>query len=241
MTNGTEDSQAVRLRISNFQLRRPDGRGMFDELSASLGAGELMVIQGPNGVGKSSLLRAILGLWPHSSGKIDLRVSFDNDEIAYLPQQGQLQFFLPLTLGEVVELGAGSPRQTKEILAADFWDVQWDSASGGERQKALLTRIFRSPAALLILDEPFNHLDHESARALWGEMIASLQRGASVLLVAHGEEQRIPNELREKFPVKLLRLQGLQGRNAAAASLRIAEAPADEQVIDPHSRGASHE
>jgi zinc/manganese transport system ATP-binding protein/zinc transport system ATP-binding protein len=219
---------------------------MFDELSAKLGAGELMVIQGPNGVGKSSLLRAILGLWPHSSGKIDLSVSFDDDGIAYLPQQGQLQFFLPLTLGEVVELGAGSPRATKEILSKEFWNVQWDSASGGERQKALLTRIFRSPAALLILDEPFNHLDHESAQALWGEMIASLQRGASVLLVAHGEEQRIPNELRERFPVKLLRLQG---RNAAAASLRIVEGSlanqgadqAGQQVGDPLSSEASRE
>lgn len=232
MTSGSENSQSARLRISNFKLRRPDGRAMFDELSAELGAGELMVIQGPNGVGKSSLLRAILGLWPHSSGKIELGASFDDEGIAYLPQQGQLQFFLPLTLGEVVELGAGSSRQKKEILNSEFWDVQWDSASGGERQKALLTRIFRSPAELLILDEPFNHLDHDSARALWSEMIESLQRGASVLLVAHGEEQRIPHELREKFPVKLLRLQG---RNAA--SLRLV----DQQIGDENSSGAPHE
>jgi ABC-type Mn2+/Zn2+ transport system ATPase subunit len=221
MTESADPRSALHLRMTDFRLRRPDGRPMFDEISADLNSGELMIVQGPNGVGKSTLLRAILGLWRQSSGRIELTLSFDDEDVSYLPQQGQLQFFLPLTLGEVVELGEGESRHTQEILKPDMWDVQWDSASGGERQKALLTRLFRSSSRLFLLDEPFNHLDHESTQALWAEILASLGRGASVLLVAHGEEHRIPVSLRENFPVKVIRLRG---RNLNDTSLQIVEA-----------------
>lgn len=208
MTNSADPSQGPHLSLHDLQVFRPDGRPMFDPIESRLSGGELMIVQGPNGVGKSTLLRAILGLWPNVHGKISLGVSFDDDAVAYMPQQGQLQFFLPLTLGEIVEMSAGQPRQSREILDAEFWSTQWDSASGGERQKALLARIFRSPARLFLLDEPFNHLDFDSVHRLWDEISACLKRGASVLLVAHGEEYRIPQALRDQFPVRVLRLQG---------------------------------
>jgi ABC-type Mn2+/Zn2+ transport system ATPase subunit len=146
-------------------------------ISFCLLAGNALHIRGPNGVGKSLLLKTIMGEHRFLSG--ELKNEFHR--IAYLPQAQNRAAHLPFSLAEVANCA-----NTK--LLPEKLGNAWNTASGGERQRALLARCFSKTAELYILDEPFNHLD-QSARKLVKETILTLPKEAAILLVSHEEDE----------------------------------------------------
>jgi zinc transport system ATP-binding protein len=158
-------------------------------ISFSVLPGDLLLIRGKNGVGKTTLLKTIVDLNSHHAGSI--KRNFDYSEISYLPQVGNIQFFVPLTLLDVVQL-----KQKKDVrnaclklslLSPESLDLEWNTASGGERQKAILSQIFLSDSKLFILDEPFNHLDAQTKNRVKEIIELKREQKSAVIMVSHDE------------------------------------------------------
>lgn len=174
------------IQAENLELFTPAGRALAHPLNFKLNAGELLLIEGPNGAGKSTLLKTMLGL--HSGFKGDLRTTTLSDEIAYLPQLGNVQFFLPMNLGDVIRLEnehTDAEIEKLNLFKAGQLKAAWNSASGGERQKALLCRVLLSSAKMFLLDEPLNHLDHEGRENVQAAISEMLNQGKALAVVSH--------------------------------------------------------
>lgn len=155
------------------------GSALQRELTFSLAPGQVLHVRGPNGSGKSLLLRVIQGLHAPFSG--ELHSSFPHS--TYLPQMQSRFAHLPFTLEEV--LGT-SP--IAGLLPQSSLGRAWNTASGGERQRVLLARFFAQAQGLLLLDEPFNHLD-QSSRRMVQELLRACMRepGRAAILVSHDD------------------------------------------------------
>ena len=159
-------------------------------MNFELNSSEVLVVKGPNGVGKTTFLRLILGLHTPMSGGM----SVNTDQISYLPQLQNLSFHLPVTLGDLVGIAPGTTREkiaTLGLLDSEQLDLPWNTASGGERKRTLITRALLSDPKLVILDEPFNHLDRETKSAVTQTLIDYLRStGGSVVMVSHEHDEK---------------------------------------------------
>ena len=175
------------LTLEGLAWATPDGRPLGQGISLQLRKGQLLWIQGPNGAGKSSLLRVLLQETKPASGTVRFQVA--DSEIGYLPQVQNRECHLPFTLGEVIAL---APRRRSEVqdwglLNPSRLDLSWNQASGGERQRTLLTRELINGPEILILDEPLNHLDDHSRTLMQATLTKLLQlpHSPAVILVSH--------------------------------------------------------
>ncbi len=174
------------LRLNEISTYTPSGQPLCSEVTFDLSPGELVVIDGDNGSGKTTLAKAILGFYPHFKGRIERFYT----KASYLPQLGNVQFFLPLTILDVIHLTVpqADPAtifnigllQNQESLSRS-----WNTASGGEKQKALLTRIFLQESEMLLLDEPFNHLDHRARKRVIDLINQTFLAKGAVILITH--------------------------------------------------------
>lgn len=161
--------QLALIEISKLTHSHGGNPALFRNLSFSISPGECGWLSGPNGSGKSTLIRLILGLEKPKAGTI--RLGFDKKQAAYLPQLQNLQVHIPLTLWDVIRISV-TPKptegQTKKVglLTARHLHLAWNSASGGERSRCMLTIALLQNPRVLILDEPLNHLDQDSRKRI---------------------------------------------------------------------------
>jgi zinc/manganese transport system ATP-binding protein len=188
------------------------GRRILDEVSFEVRRGEFTGLIGSNGVGKTTLLRAILGLQRIDGGEIRVEgepLSRHNHALGYVPQKVLLDADIPMRARDFVALGLDAQRfgfsrrtaaqreQVRAILAdvdaERFADSRLGSLSGGEQQRVLIAHALVSAPALLLLDEPLANLDPRSVQ----EIVSLLHRVASdhdvaVLLSAHEMNALLP-------------------------------------------------
>ncbi len=161
-------------------------------------------ILGPNGGGKSTLLKAILGELPIDSGSItlaDRTIAEQMPRIAYLPQRHGVDLDFPLTVRQVVEQGrlrlrglwrrfsaddvAAVDAALAELGLTDLAERPLADLSGGQQQRAFLARVAASGADVVLLDEPLTGLDP----AAQADLVRDLQRwardGKLVIAVLH--------------------------------------------------------
>lgn len=158
---------------------------------------------GPNGGGKTTLLKAILGLIPLRGGSIRY---FDNDKevsslcIGYMPQNNNIDRKFPISVNEVIlsglapKSGLVSAYTREQRAAADEIIAQLDlqalrkrpisDLSGGQLQRTFLGRALVMKPQLLILDEPNSYLDKESENKLF-DLLQELRPNAAIMLVSH--------------------------------------------------------
>jgi zinc transport system ATP-binding protein len=156
--------------------------------------GEFLGIMGPNGGGKTTLLKLIMGFLLPSSGKVRLFGDLPTRKrlkIGYVPQIHRTDRDFPISVLELVLLGSlpGREKDKAEALLHElglchFRDKPFSSLSGGLAQKALLARALLSDPELLILDEPTANIDTPSRAAIL-ERLENLKRKKTILIVTH--------------------------------------------------------
>lgn len=166
----------------DFSVSSSNGRPLFKKVDFEIQKGSVFWIRGANGIGKTTFLKAMLGLYPNISGPIAKNIL--DTEIEYVPQQSNLQFFFPLTLRDVIRLTT-QKKDSIRLLRENEKSRLWNTASGGEKQKTLLTRALLTDKPVLIVDEPFNHLDTTSKMKVEKALETQVQNGCTLILVSH--------------------------------------------------------
>lgn len=197
-------SAATSLTLADLACLR-GGRLLFAGLNLTLGPGEAALLTGPNGIGKSSLMRLCAGLLRPFAGRVervggialaDERLALDSDR----------------TLGEALNFWAaldGGERRGDAALdalaLAPLRAVPVRMLSTGQRKRAMLARVVASGAPIWLLDEPANGLDSDSI-ALLGRMMADHLTAGGIVLAASHQPLPLPGgaviDLTDHVPVE---------------------------------------
>ena len=172
------------------------GQPLTPAVDFTLETGSLTGVIGPNGCGKSSLLKVIAGLQKPLAGKIRVDVP-RRGGVSFLPQQQHLDRQFPISLQELVAAGFWgtrlTPQQRSERLHAVLEDWCLSgleqrplmALSGGELQRALLARMSLAEAPVLLLDDPHAALDEDGQALCWKNIHAWHDEGRTVVVVCH--------------------------------------------------------
>ena len=197
----------IRLSCENLELEL-EKKKILKDISLEVRSGEILALLGESGCGKSSLLKAMLGLYPLSKGKI----FFQGKEIQNLPSHKRgisvvfqdLRLFPHLNVGENVGFSlelqkvpkTERKKRVEELLKLvqleGYSDRRIDSLSGGQMQRVAIARALAMNENILFLDEPFSALDPNLRREM-GDFLLELQKkeNLTVVLVTHDQEEAL--------------------------------------------------
>lgn len=186
------------LKATNLQLWRGE-RHVLRGLSFEIDAGEALHVSGPNGVGKTSLLRVVCGLLHPEEGEVrwnDVPTGSANSAylgaLAYLAHDTALKG--DLTALENLRFSVGLKRRLadsealamlEELGVADCAHLPCRVLSAGQRRRVALCRVLLSEARLWVLDEPFTNLDTASSAHVAQALGRHLETGGLALIAAH--------------------------------------------------------
>ena len=158
------------------------GRLLFEGLDLRLSPGEAAMVTGPNGIGKSSLLRIAAGLLPARAGTVTRAdAALADESLALEPRRT-----LAAALGFWARLDGVSAVPGMEAMGiAHLAEVPVRMLSTGQRKRAALARVLSCNAPLWLLDEPANGLDAEGRERLEKGMAAHRFRGGAILVATH--------------------------------------------------------
>lgn len=189
------------------------GRTLGRDIKLDVQSGEVLCVLGPNGGGKTTLFRTLLGLLPAHGGTILL-----NDKplaeyapadrarlMAYVPQAGNSYFAFAVRevvlMGRTAHLGLFASPGEKDFAAADTALAELNIAhlagkpftqiSGGERQLTLIARALAQESPLLIMDEPTTSLDFGNQALMLNEILRLKASGRSVLFCTHDPDHAL--------------------------------------------------
>jgi ABC-type Mn2+/Zn2+ transport system ATPase subunit len=216
----------------------------------SVRAGERVALLGPNGGGKTTLLRAISGDIAALDGSLTV-----SGTSGLVPQREQARLDYPVSALDVALMGSlaslrfyqrpgrrereAAARALEAVGLSDLADTTFGELSGGQRQRALIARALVQQAEVLLLDEPFNGLDRSSAERLEHLIEALSREGRAVLIATHDLGQA-------RVADKVLCLNGTQvgfgapnetltrGVLKATYGSEIAEVSDGEFILPPH-------
>ena len=177
---------------------------VWSGLDLQIQPGEFVAVLGPNGSGKTSLVRTILGQQALTTGRIDVlgrKPRRGSPHIGYVPQQRLIDPSTPLRARDLVRYGLdghrwgiplprpGQRERVDELLASvgatAYADVPVGLLSGGEQQRVRIAQAMATSPALLLCDEPLLSLDLAHQREVVGEIAERSRAGTAVLFVTH--------------------------------------------------------
>jgi zinc transport system ATP-binding protein len=195
------------VELSRVAFAYPGGPPVLSDVTLAIQPGEFVAIAGPNGGGKTTLLRVVLGLERPQAGEARLfgepAADFrERARIGYLAQRAQLGVDSPVTVHELVAAGRVArrgvlrlPRPRDRVIVGgaiervglgDSAHAPLATLSGGQQQRAFIAKALAGEPDLLVLDEPTAGVDvdaQESLASLLGELHSDL--GATILYVSH--------------------------------------------------------
>ena len=180
---------------------RFDGKTILDHVSLNVDKGDFMAITGPNGGGKTTLLRVMLRLLKPKSGHVGYyRDGMETKRlrIGYLPQKSNIDTRFPITVEEAIKSGQikgllsrRSPHEEEEFKrvvelcgVGEYLDRTVGVLSGGQLQRTLLARALVSNPEVIVLDEPLSYVDKTFERQIYS-MMEDLAKEHTIVLVSH--------------------------------------------------------
>ena len=175
---------------------------VLENVNLTVEHGEFASIVGPNGGGKTTLLKLLLGLLKPDTGYIRILGNIPEKSrtyVGYLPQYTHLDIYFPVTVMDVVLMGrlgySLSGRYSKkdkeaaksslaEVKLSSLADCSFNELSGGQKQRVLIARALCGNPKLLLLDEPTANVDPEIEESLF-EILQELNKHMTILLVSH--------------------------------------------------------
>ena len=175
---------------------------VLENVNLTISEGEFASIVGPNGGGKSTLLKLILGLLHPNSGELSVfgkTPEKSRQRIGYMPQYVQFDARFPITVIDVVLMGRLGNRlggryskkdrliaeqSLEEVNMAGLARRSFSDLSGGQRQRVLIARALSCEPDLLLLDEPTANIDPEVEEALF-EILRSLNERMTIMIATH--------------------------------------------------------
>ncbi len=174
------------------------------DVSLNIEPGSLVGVIGPNGGGKSTFIKAILGFVKRDVG--DVRIMGRPTEqakglVAYVPQRGSVDWDFPITVEQVAMMGryghipwyrdaSSEDRRVVEealdmVRMGDFRHRQIGQLSGGQQQRVFMARALAQGSSILLLDEPFAGVDAATERAILDVLERAKKSGRTLVVVHH--------------------------------------------------------
>ena len=177
-----------------------DGKQVFKDINLTVYQDDYLGIIGPNGGGKTTLMRLILGLKKPTEGSIHFCSEGKEISMGYLPQYNDLDKQFPISVYEVVLSGLSKSkslfaRYTKQhhqqvaetlerMQISDLKDRHIGALSGGQLQRVLLARAIVSKPDVVILDEPNTYIDRRFQKQMY-EMLEQINKECAIIIVSH--------------------------------------------------------
>ena len=194
------------IRLNNATVSY-EGDLAAENVSFSVEKGDYLVILGENGSGKSTVMKAMLGLVKLKSGEVIHSDGLKKNGVGYLPQQTRIQRDFPASVEEVVQSGVVNrlgrrlfpgreekQRARQQMERREIWEMRkrpYRALSGGQQQRVLLARALCATDSLLLLDEPVTGLDPETTAEMY-EIIRNINRqGVAIVTVSHDVGQAL--------------------------------------------------
>lgn len=175
----------------------------LEDLNLNIEVGSLMALVGPNGTGKSTLIKTILKFLKQITGEIKINAK----TLAYVPQRNSVDWDFPTTLFDVVEMSCYgrvglfkrvSKEEKQKVLKAieqvgmlEFKDRQISELSGGQQQRAFIARALVQEADIYLMDEPFQGVDSTTEKSIV-EILKQLKAEGKTIIVVHHDLQTVP-------------------------------------------------
>ena len=191
---GNDDLRPELMRVSHVEMVR-NGKRVLEDINFSVRRGDFFAVTGPNGGGKTTLMRIILGLLQPSGGKVEFMQK--GVRMGYLPQKSRVDSRFPISVREAVAsglLGVKGLNRTEinnrvmEMLdltgLTDHAGKAFGALSGGQQQRVLLARSIISRPELLVLDEPLSYVDKHFEQRIY-DIVRDISANTTILLVSH--------------------------------------------------------
>lgn len=191
-----------------------DGHPAVHHLSGVFEPGSMTAVVGPNGSGKSTLLKGLTGILRPLGGRIErgrLRIS----QMAYLPQQAEIDRSFPITVLDIVALGLWQRIGMFGGMKKELWAQAWQALgavglegfepraigdlSAGQFQRVLFARLLLQDCPVILLDEPFTAVDARTTTDLLGVIQRWHAENRTIIAVLHNYDQ-----VRSYFPKTLM-------------------------------------
>lgn len=183
------------IEIKNLSFRY-DTSCALDDINLDIFGGDFLAIIGPNGGGKSTLLKLILNILKPTSGSI----SVDKSILGYVPQNTTFNKDFPIKVIDVVLMGLLNNRKKffgytndeielanwalEKVNMSDFKDKKVGNLSGGQRQRVFIARALCSKPKVLLLDEPTASIDVDGQQKIY-KLLKELNKEMTIIVVSH--------------------------------------------------------
>jgi zinc transport system ATP-binding protein len=195
----TTNCHALKVEKLTLDL---SGRRILRDINLAVARGEFLGVIGPNGGGKTSLLRVLLSIIPQTAGQVRWSDAFcGRPRLGYVPQRGGIDKEYPLSSREVVKQGAPGSlplfglcrrkvnRKADELIGrvglSEHAEALFTKLSGGQQRRLLLARALMNNPNVLLLDEPTAGVDSQGQKQFCDILCELSRQGITVILVSH--------------------------------------------------------
>ncbi len=206
MFNVNDMTQTLGITVNNLSITYNNARLALYDTSCYIQPGTITGLVGPNGGGKSTLFKAIMGFLEPNQGCIrveglPIAKAQKKQMMAYVPQADEVDWNFPVSVSDVVMMGrygymnilripqVKDRRLVQESLArvgmTEFRDRQIGELSGGQKKRAFLARALAQESRIMLLDEPFTGVDINTEKSIIDLLLQLRDAGHTILVSTH--------------------------------------------------------